>query len=115
MIRLLIVCTIALTLALTAAAGAQVGPPVTPGFPNVTQVPGAILSGLNAPQQGRTAVLAYHNGILFTVPEVPASQPGADFEVRTWDIRNPRQPVQLATWGRTRMPINAHGFFYSGD
>ena len=43
-------------------------PTVTPGFPNVAQTPGAILSGLNAPEQGRTAVLAYHNGILYTVP-----------------------------------------------
>ena len=42
---------------------------IAPGFPNEPQTPGAILSGLNAPQQGRTSVLAYHNGVLFTVPE----------------------------------------------
>jgi len=39
------------------------------GFPNVPQTPGTLLSGLNAPQQGRTAIIAYHNGILFTLPE----------------------------------------------
>jgi cytochrome c peroxidase len=97
---------------LCAVAHAQ---PVAPGFPNVAQTPGAILSGLNAPQQGRTAILAWHNGILFTVPEVPASQPGADFQVRTWNISNPRQPIQLAQLGVTPMPVNAHGYFHSGQ
>ncbi len=91
------------------------GPSVTPGFPNVAQTPGAILSGLNAPGQGRTAVLAYHNGILFTVPEVPSSQPGADFQVRTWDISDPTSPVELAQHGTTAHPISAHGYFKSGD
>jgi len=107
---------VAVLLAVLAAtrASAQVGPTVTPGFPNVPQTAGAILSGLNAPQQGRTAIIAYHNGLLFTVPEVPASQPGADFQVRTWNITNPTQPIELATWGVTPMPINAHGYFKSG-
>ena len=104
-----------LALLLTRAAMGQVGPPVTPGFPNVAQTPGAVLSGLNAPQQGRTAILAYHNGVLFTVPEVPASQPGADFQVRSWDISDPRHPIELAQWGVTPMPVNAHGYFHSGN
>jgi cytochrome c peroxidase len=102
-------------LALPCWSQAQSGPQVTPGFPNVAQTAGAVLSGLNAPQQGRTAIIAYHNGVLFTVPEVPASQPGADFQVRTWDISDPRRPVELARWGVTPMPINAHGYFHSGD
>ena len=85
------------------------------GVPNVPQVPGTLLSGLNAPQQGRTAIIAYHNGILFAVPEAPSSQPGSDFQVRTWNIANPASPVQLATHGVTPMPINAHGYFQSGD
>jgi hypothetical protein len=78
------------------AAGAQ-GPPVTPGFPNVLRTPGELLSGLNAPQQGRTAVVAYHNGVLFTVPEAPASQPGSDLQVRTWSLADPADPEELAT------------------
>ena len=88
---------IALTLGLSAPLAAQ--PPVVPGFPNVPQTAGrAALSGLNAPQQGRTAIIAYHNGVLFTVPEVPASQPGSDFQVRTWNITEPgRVRSQLAT------------------
>lgn len=97
-----------------APVGAQ-GPPVTPGFPNVPRTPGQILSGLNAPNQGRTAILAYHNGVLFTVPEAPASQPGSDFQVRTWSLANPSAPVELASWGTTPMPINAHGYFHQGE
>ncbi len=100
---------------LATVASAQPGPSVTPGFPNVSQAPGAILSGLNAPGQGRTAVLAYHNGVLFTVPEVPSSQPGADFQVRTWDISDPTQPIEVAQWGVTSHPISAHGYFKSGQ
>jgi DNA-binding beta-propeller fold protein YncE len=96
------------------AAGAQ-GPPVTPGFPNVPRTPGELLSGLNAPQQGRTAVVAYHNGVLFTVPEAPASQPGSDLQVRTWSLADPADPEELATWGTTPMPVNAHGYLHNGD
>ena len=32
--------------------------------------------GLNAPKQGRTAIIAYHNGVLFTVPELPGEPAG---------------------------------------
>jgi hypothetical protein len=85
------------------------------GFPNAPQTPGTLLSGLLAPNQGRTAILAYHNGILFSVPEVPSSEPGSDFQVRTWDLADPANPVELATWGVTPMPINAHGYLQSGD
>jgi DNA-binding beta-propeller fold protein YncE len=95
--------------------GALAQPPVVPRFPNVPQTPGAILSGLNAPNQGRTAIIAYHNGVLFTVPELPASQPGSDGQVRTWDLTNPAAPVQMATLGVTPMPVNAHGYLSSGD
>ncbi len=111
--RRVLVCLCALLL--PHLAGAQVGPQVTPGFHNVAQTAGAVLSGLNAPQQGRTAIIAYHNGVLFTVPEIPASQPGADFQVRTWKITDPRHPIELQQWGTTPMPINAHGYFHSGN
>ena len=94
---------------------ATAGPATAAGFPNVAQTPGAILSGLNAPQQGRTAIIAYHNGLIFTVPEVPASQPGSDFQVRTWSLADPENPVELATWGITPMPVNAHGYFSAGE
>lgn len=106
----LVACLVAVS-----AAMAQVGRPVTPTFPNVPQVPGRLLSGLNAPEQGRTAIIAYHGGVLFTVPEVPSSQPGADFQVRTWDISDPTRPVETGRLGTTPMPINAHGYFQSGE
>jgi DNA-binding beta-propeller fold protein YncE len=85
------------------------------GFPNVPRTAGEVLSGLNAPEQGRTAIIAYHNGLLFTVPELPSSQPGADFLVRTWDISDPTDPRVLAIHGVSPMPINAHGYFQSGE
>src|SRR5687768_14634661 len=85
------------------------------GVPNVPQTPGELLSGPNAPQQGRTAVLAYHNGILFTVPEVPSSEAGSDYLIRTWSIADPRNPVQLGTHGQTPHGFSAHGYLKSGD
>jgi WD40 repeat protein len=103
------------TLLLVGLLAAAPGPVLAQGAPNEAQTPGTLLSGLNAPEQGRTAIIAYHNRILFTVPEVPSSQPGADFQVRTWDISDPTDPVELATHGITPMPINAHGYFQSGD
>jgi DNA-binding beta-propeller fold protein YncE len=91
--------------------------PPNPGFPNVAQTPGALLSGPLAPNQGRTAILAYHNGVLFSVPEIPASEPGSDFQVRIWNITNPAAPsgiTQLGgpTLGITPQPVMAHGYFY---
>lgn len=96
-------------------AGLSPGPATSAGFPNVPQTPGTVLSGINAPQQGRTPIIAFHHGVLFTVPEIPSSQPGSDFQVRSWDLADPSNPVELATHGRTRMPINAHGYLKSGD
>jgi len=84
-------------------------------FPNVPQTAGEVLSGLDAPNQGRLAIIAYHSGLLFTVPEIPSSQPGSDFFVRTWDLSDPTSPVELDNYGITPMPINAHGYFKSGD
>lgn len=102
----------ALTFVVLAAriTAGQEFPSVPVGFPNVPQVPGTLLSGLNAPEQGRTAVIAYHGGVLFTIPEIPSSQPGADWQVRTWDISDPSSPVELAQWGTTPHPISAHGY-----
>ncbi|MEM1247498.1 MAG: Ig-like domain-containing protein [Acidobacteriota bacterium] len=104
------------------ASLSQAAPPtVRTGIPNVQQTPGALLSELMAPGQGRTAILAYHNGILYTVPEQPSSQSGSDFLVRTWDLLDvagppgSNDPVLLGTHGVTPQPINAHGYFKSGD
>ena len=93
-------------------------PTVPAGFPNVARTPGERIAGNIAPNQGRTAIIAYHNGVLFTVPEAPSSNPGSDLQVRTWDISTPANladPVELAQWGVTPMPIEAHGYFKNGN
>ncbi len=103
----------------SATALAQHSDPTPPtGFPNVARTPGQLIAGLIAPTQGRTALLAYHNGVLFSVPEAPSSNPGSDLQVRTWNIRdetNLANPVELQQWGVTWMPIEAHGYFKNGD
>ena len=84
------------------------------GFPNVPQVPGRLLTPLLAPQQGRTAVLAFHNGWLYSVPEAPSSQPNSDVRVRRWnisDLANVREVEQL---GISPMPVMAHGYLFLG-
>ena len=84
------------------------------GFPNVTQVPGRLLTPLLAPQQGRTAVLAFHNRWLYSVPEAPSSQPNSDLQVRRWnlsDLANVREVEQL---GVTQHPVMAHGYLFLG-
>ncbi len=92
------------------------------GFPNVAYpagMEGALLSGPHAPTQGRTAIVAYHNGVLYTVPEAPSShqtpEHPADIQVRSWDISDPAHPVQTAILGTSRHPISAHGYFFAGD
>ena len=61
-----------------------------PGFPNQPQTKGELLSGPLAPNQGRTASIAYHQGFIVTTPESPGSAPGSDQLSRAWDISNPR-------------------------
>lgn len=85
------------------------------GFPNVPQTAGALLTPLLAPQQGRTAVIAYHNGWLYTVPEMPSSQPGSDFLVRRWNISNLAEVTVAETYGETEHPVMAHGYLSLGD
>lgn len=106
------------TLILMYALGTPAQPwPANPGFPNVPQVAGSLLSGPNAPSQGRTAIIAYHNGVLFTIPESPSSQPGSDLQVRIWNISNPAAPSGInqiggPTLGVTPQPVMAHGYFF---
>ncbi|HET7844989.1 MAG TPA: PKD domain-containing protein, partial [Xanthomonadales bacterium] len=87
-------------------------PPPAAGFPNIARTPGQLLSPLMAPSQGRTAIIAFHNNILVTIPEVPSSEPGSDFQVRTWNITNPAAPIELAQLGVTPMPVMAHGYYF---
>jgi DNA-binding beta-propeller fold protein YncE/cytochrome c peroxidase len=108
---LLLLVVILLAWLIHAEVAAQTVPPVVPGFANVPQMPGTLLSPLMAPTQGRTSILAYHNGILYSVPESPDSLGGSDLQVRSWSLANPALPLELAQLGVTRQPINAHGYY----
>lgn len=83
------------------------------GVPNTPQTVGAMLSGPNAPQAGRTPVIAYHGGMLITFPEAPGS-PAGDYQVRAWDISDPTAPVVTQVLGTTRHGFMAHGFIKRG-
>ncbi|MEM1180991.1 MAG: Ig-like domain-containing protein, partial [Acidobacteriota bacterium] len=85
------------------------------GFPNVERTAGELISGLNAPEQGRTAIIAYHHGVLYTIPESPSSVPPFDVQVRSWDLSDPADPQVLQLLGATTHPFDAHGYFKSGD
>lgn len=107
-----------LAAAATGATAQHSNPTAPVGFPNVARTPGERIAGIIAPSQGRTAIIAYHNGVLFSVPEAPSSNPGSDLQVRSWDISTPgnlANPVQTAELGVTWMPIEAHGYFKNGD
>jgi len=87
-----------------------------PGFPNVPQMPGTLLSGPLAPTQGRTAVIAYHQGYLITNPEAPGSAAGSDLLSRFWDISDPADPVATVISGMgPSSAIAAHGYWEEGD
>jgi len=96
-----------------------VAPVSAAGFPNVAYPQaGVLLSGPHAPTQGRTALIAFHNGVLYTIPEGPSSfeLPGApvDLQVRSWDIADPTQPQELEQLGVSRQPVAAHGYLTAG-
>lgn len=83
--------------------------------PNVAQTKGELLSGPLAPNQGRTAVIAYHQGFIITDPEAPGSAPGSDNLGRMWDISDPRNPVETVINGMgPNSAIAAHGYYYEG-
>ena len=87
-----------------------------PGFPNVSQTPGQLLAGPLAPTQGRTAVIAYHQGFVVTNPESPGSAPGSDLLSRVWDISDPSNPIAtvLPNQGPNAI-IAAHGYWQEGN
>jgi DNA-binding beta-propeller fold protein YncE/mono/diheme cytochrome c family protein len=94
------------------------------GFANVARTEGALLAGPLATQDGRMAILAWHNGVLFSVPEQPSSQPGSNFQTRMWNLTDPTQPRLIVSTppanaqgslGTTPQPINAHGYLHLGQ
>lgn len=85
-----------------------------PGFPNVTQTKGELLSGPFALEGGRTAVVAYHQGYIVLNFESPGSAPGSDNKNRFVDISNPRSPKVTIFGGNPNAAFAAHGYIQEG-
>jgi len=84
------------------------------GFPNVARTEGELLAGPVAPEQGRTAIVAWHGDRIVTVPEAPGSQPGADVLMRVVDINDPTNP-QVTILPAHTSGFHAHGYFQTGN
>ncbi|UXI65857.1 PKD domain-containing protein [Tahibacter amnicola] len=110
---------------LTALAQAQTTTqwPTGIGFPNIARTEGELIAPRFAGQDGRMAILAWHNGVLVSVPEAPDSAQGSNLQVRLWSLMNPAAPLRIVnapadangSLGLTPMPINAHGYLYLGQ
>ncbi|MGV3756904.1 MAG: Ig-like domain-containing protein, partial [Verrucomicrobiota bacterium] len=85
------------------------------GFPNVEQTPGALLTSLLGTDNGRMAIIAYHNGWLYTSPESPDSLAGSDILARRWNIANLGNVYVEEVLGTSPQAVNAHGYFNVGD
>ncbi len=83
------------------------------GFPNVSRTAGELLSGPIAPEQGRTAIIAWHGERIVTVPEAPGSQEGADVLMRVVDISDPFNPDVTILPAHTN-GFNANAYFKTG-
>lgn len=83
------------------------------GFPNITRTPGELLAGPVDPEQGRTAIIAWHGDHIVSIPEPPGSQPGADLRMRVVDISDPRNP-QVTILPATTGGFNSHAYFHYG-
>lgn len=85
------------------------------GFPNVPQTAGARLTPLVGTNNGRMAIIAYHNGWLYTSPESPDSLAGSDIQARRWNISNLGNVYVEEVLGVSPQAVNAHGYFNVGD
>jgi hypothetical protein len=86
-----------------------------PGFPNVARTKGQLISGPLLTSIGRTAVLAYQQGLVVVNPEAPESAPGSDLVSRSLDISNPAAPVATAIpFLQPNSWIAAHGYWQEG-
>lgn len=101
----------------------SINPLFAQGVPNVNQTKGNLIAGPFAPQQGRTAVIAYHQGWLITYPEIPSSAPVTingvptplDYQIRQWDISDLSNVRELQQLGVTPHGFSAHGAIKTGD
>ncbi|MEQ1859665.1 MAG: Ig-like domain-containing protein [Chthoniobacteraceae bacterium] len=87
------------------------------GFPNIARpVAGELLTPARiAATDGRTAIIAWHNGLIYTAPEAPGSAPGSSVLARSWDFSDPANPAVIETLGTSHMPVMAHGYFYRNN
>jgi len=83
------------------------------GFPNIERIPGELLAGPVAPEQGRTAIIAWHGDHIVTVPEAPGSQVGADVQMRVVSIADPENPDVTILPAHTA-GFHAHGYYQTG-
>lgn len=109
------------------------------GFPNVAQTPGDLLSegstitltnpdgltrnpdiptnenGLLERVQGRTAIIAYHNGTVYMVPEQSSSTQPFDVRLRAYDISDPDNiEVTYLSEPSGSGPVQSHGYVKRG-
>ncbi len=96
--------------ACTLLAGSSLGQ----GFPNIPRNPPELIAGPIAPEQGRTAIIAWHGDHIVTVPEAPGSQPGADVNMRVVDISDPTNPTVTMLPAHTT-GFHAHAYFHYGE
>ncbi len=126
LVRSSMVCGAASLLLACGTAQAQLTTTTWPtgtGFANVPRTEGQLVTAPFATNDGRMAILAWHNGILFSIPESPSSQPGSNLQTRMWSLMDPSTPRAIAnapgdasgSLGTTAMPINAHGYFHVGQ
>lgn len=110
------------------------------GFPNVPQTPGTLLSegssvtllnpdnitrnpdiatneaGLLERQQGRTAIVAWFNGWLYTIVENSSSAAGSDLRNRVWNLSDLNNlTVEYISLPDGTGPMNSHGWVQRGD
>ncbi len=91
------------------------------GFPNVPRTPGELLTPgpMGFSSDGRGAIIAFHGGLLYTVPEHPSSAPGSSFDIKVWNIASEAQvanPLLVANLGVGPMNMQAHGYvFQNGE
>jgi len=86
------------------------------GFPNVPRVPGELIAGPIAPEQGRTAIVCWHGDRIVSVPEAPGSQFGADLRIRVVNIEDlDGAGPQVTLVPASASGFHAHGYYHSGD
>lgn len=87
------------------------------GFPNTPRTPGTLIT--TGPQgfasDGRGALIAFHGGLLYTIPEHPSSAAGSSLHIKAWDISSEAllaTPQMVANFGIGPMNMQAHGYVF---